>query len=182
MRYAVALGQLEEMQGLLASLVIVPTLKNMFYKVLELDSGYTAAYHALGVIYYEVPSFAGGDLQQAENLLLNGLSLDPNYTGIRLDLAKVYQKQHRYNAARRELNFILETSEPTYPVDYFLEDKPAAESLLQKLNKKNLSPERLASRLPVSGMNDRRNFIRKCSFLVPDFFQHLVEDSNFRFN
>jgi len=138
--WAIPQGRIGQMRGVLNSLFMVPDLKKMFNKTLELDSSYAAAYDALGVLYYELPSFAGGDLKKAEKFLIKGLRVDPNYTVIRLDLARVYIKQHRYEDAKRELHNILKTQKPTYPADYFLEDKPAAEKLLKDLTKENRHP------------------------------------------
>ncbi len=136
MWWAIPQGRIGQVRGVLNSLFMVPDLKKMFNKTLELDSSYAAAYDALGVLYYELPSFAGGDLKKAEKFLIQGLRVDPNYTVIRLDLAKVYIKQRRYEDAKRELLYILKTSKPTYPADYFLDDKPAAQKLLEELTQK----------------------------------------------
>ncbi|MCX7731737.1 MAG: tetratricopeptide repeat protein [candidate division WOR-3 bacterium] len=133
MWWAVAQGRIGETRGVLNSLFMVPALKKAFHRVLELDPKYPTVYDALGVLYYELPPFAGGDLKQAERYLIKGLQLDPNYTVIRLDLARVYLKQGRRDAAREQLRLLLRTSKPTYPADFYLEDKPEAERLLRQL-------------------------------------------------
>uniref|UniRef100_A0A7V3PTD7 Tetratricopeptide repeat protein n=1 Tax=candidate division WOR-3 bacterium TaxID=2052148 RepID=A0A7V3PTD7_UNCW3 len=76
-------------------------------------------------------------MKLAERYLIQGLRLDPNYTVIRLDLARVYLKQGRKSEARAQLQLVLKTTKPTYPADFYLEDKPAAEKLLKQLESEN---------------------------------------------
>lgn len=135
--WGIAQGRIGQLRGVLNSLFMVPDLKRCFSKALQLDSENPTAYEALGVLYSELPGFAGGDLKQAEKFFIQGLKIDPNYTRIRLDLARVYLKQRRNDAARRELNYILKTTNPTYPADYYLEDRPEAENLLNQPENKN---------------------------------------------
>ncbi|MEO0009142.1 MAG: tetratricopeptide repeat protein [candidate division WOR-3 bacterium] len=137
MWWAVAQGRIGQTRGVLNSLFMVPALKKAFHRVLELDSNYPTVYEALGVLYYELPPFAGGDLKQAERYLIKGLRLDPNYTVIRLDLARVYLKQGRRDAAREQLRLLLKTAKPTCPADFYLDDKPEAEWLLRQLETGN---------------------------------------------
>jgi tetratricopeptide (TPR) repeat protein len=135
MWWAIALGRIGQTRGVLNSLFMVPSLKRAFNQVIELDPKYSTAYDALGVLYYELPSFAGGDLRLAERYLIQGLKLDPNYTLIRLDLAKVYLKQGRTEDARQQLQLVINTSNPTYPGDFYLDDKPEAEKILRALDR-----------------------------------------------
>jgi len=135
MWWAIAQGRIGQTRGVLNSLFMVPSLKKTFNRVLELDPEYPTAYDALGVLYYELPSFAGGDLKLAERYLIQGLKLDPNYTLIRLDLARVYLKQGRRDDAREQLKLVSNTPKPTYPADFFLDDKPEAEKLLRELER-----------------------------------------------
>ncbi len=133
MWWAVAQGRIGQTRGVLNSLFMVPDLKKAFNRVLELDPNYASAYDGLGVLYSELPTWAGGDLKKAEQLLIRGLKIDPNYTTIRLDLARVYLKQGRRQDAREQLQLLLKTARPTYPADFYLEDKPAAEKLLKEI-------------------------------------------------
>jgi len=137
MWWAIAQGRIGQTRGVLNSLFMVPALKRAFNRVLALNPNYPTVYDALGVLYYELPPFAGGDLKLAERYLIQGLRLDPNYTVIRLDLARVYLKQGRKSEARAQLQLVLKTPKPTYPADFYLEDKPAAEKLLKQLESEN---------------------------------------------
>ncbi len=136
MWWAVAQGRIGQTRGVLNSLFMVPDIKRAFNRVLELDPEYPAAYDGLGVVYYELPGWAGGDLKKAEYLLIQGLKYDPNYTVIRLDLARVYLKQGRREHAREQLKLLLKTACPTCPADFYLEDRPAAEKLLQEIERR----------------------------------------------
>lgn len=134
MWWAVAQGRIGQTRGVLNSLFMVPTLKREFGRVLELDPKYTTAYDAFGVLFYELPGFAGGDLARSEEYLVRGLQLDPNYTLMRLDLARTYIKQGRLDEARTQLNYVLSTGRPTFPADCLLDDQPEARELLGQLD------------------------------------------------
>ena len=131
--WGVAQGRIGQTRGVLNSLFMISGLKRAFNRTLALDSGYTTAWDALGVLYYELPGFAGGDLGRSEEYLKRGIALDPNYALLRLDLAKVYIKQKRWAAARSELNTLVATAAPTYPGDFTLDDRPDAEKLLKQI-------------------------------------------------
>jgi hypothetical protein len=129
-------GRIGLVKGVLNSLFMVPSLKKAFNRTLELDPAYPTAFDALGVLYYELPGFAGGSLAKSESNYLAGLRSDPNYTLLRLDLAKVYIKQKRWLGARTQLNAIIDTKNPRYPADTELDDKPEAKVLLRKIESK----------------------------------------------
>ncbi|HDQ99610.1 MAG TPA: tetratricopeptide repeat protein [candidate division WOR-3 bacterium] len=134
MWWGVAQGRIGQTRGVLNSLFMVPSLRGAFNRVLELDPGHTTAYDALGVLYCELPGFVGGDLAKSEQYLRRGLELDPNYTVIRLDLARNLVKQKRRDEARVELERLIATESPTLPADFELDDKPEARALLKQLS------------------------------------------------
>jgi len=125
--WGVAQGRIGQTRGVLNSLFMVSGLKKAFGRVLELNPSNPTALDAFGVLYYELPWFAGGSLAKSEQYFKKGIECDPNYTVLRLDLAKVYIRQKRWPAARAELNALLATAEPTYPADTELDDKPEIE-------------------------------------------------------
>lgn len=133
MWWAVAQGRIGQTRGVMNSLFMVPNLKKSFSRVLELDSTNATAYDAFGVLYYELPGIAGGSLTKSEEYLLKGLKHDPNYTVLRLDLAKVYVKQKRWTEAEKQLEALIATTTPTCPADFVLDDKPEALELLKKI-------------------------------------------------
>jgi hypothetical protein len=131
--YGIATGRLGQMNGIINSLSMVPTLKREFNRALALDSTCPEAYEALGRLNYELPAIAGGDLLRSVDYLQTGLRFAPNFTVLRLDLARTCIKLNRKETAMAELDTLLATSEP-YPLcDFVLHDKPEAEKLLARL-------------------------------------------------
>ena len=134
--WGVAEGRIGQTRGVLNSLFMVPGLKRAFGRALELNPRHPTALDASGVLYYELPAFAGGNLTRSEEYLLRGIEADPNYTLLRLDLARVHVRQRRYVAARTQLNALLATRNPTYPADTELDDAPEARALLAEIKDK----------------------------------------------
>jgi hypothetical protein len=134
--WGVAQGRIGQTRGVLNSLFMVSGLKKAFGRTLELNPGHPTALDALGVLYYELPGFAGGDLATSEQYYKRGIESAPNYCLIRLDLAKVYIKEKRWIAARGQLNALLATTDAKYPGDAELDDKPEARQLLEQIKDK----------------------------------------------
>jgi tetratricopeptide (TPR) repeat protein len=130
---ATAQGKIGQLDGIVSSANMIGDLKRAYEQVLELDSGYALAWYALGRLYAELPSLLGGSLRRAEEYLGHGLAADPNYTLIRLELARVYVRRQRRGEARRELETLLATGQPTDPAEFVLDDRPAALKLLKSL-------------------------------------------------
>lgn len=133
MWWAIAQGKLGQLAGILRSAGMVGDLRRSYQRVLELDSGYALAWYALGRLYAELPSLLGGNLNRAEEYLCHGVAADPNYTIIRLELARVYARLQRPDETRRELHALLATGQPTNPAEFVLDDQPAALELLKSL-------------------------------------------------
>jgi tetratricopeptide (TPR) repeat protein len=133
MWWATAQGRIGQLDGIVSSAHMIDDLKREYQRALELDSGYALAWYALGRLYAELPSLLGGSLNRAEEYLRHGLAADPNYTLIRLELARVCVRQQRRDEARRELETLLATSQPTDPAEFVLDDRPAALELLESL-------------------------------------------------
>jgi tetratricopeptide (TPR) repeat protein len=134
--WGVAQGRVGQTRGVLNSLFMVSGVKKAFGRALELDPSHPTAHDALGVLYYELPGFVGGSLAKSEQYFKQGIECDPNYTLLRLDLAKVYVRQKRWPAARAQLDSLLAISEPTYPADAELDDRPEALELLEQIKDK----------------------------------------------
>jgi len=131
--WAVARGRVGQTRGVMNSLFMVPGLKRELKRTFELDPNYQTAYDVQGVMYYELPGIAGGDLGKSEEYLLKGIEIAPNYTLLRIDLAKVYIKQKRWSEAREQLEALLATTEPDPPADFFEDDEPEARRMLEQL-------------------------------------------------
>ena len=134
--WGVAQGRIGQTRGVLNSLFMVSGLKKAFGRTLELNPSQPTALDALGVLYYELPGFAGGDLAKSEQYYKRGIESAPNYCLVRLDLAKVYVKQKRWTAARAQLDSLLATADAKYPGDAELDDKPEARQLLERIKDK----------------------------------------------
>ena len=100
---------------------------------LELDPSFAPAYALGGTIYYEVPGFAGGDLDRSETLFRKGLEIDPHYTNMRLGLARTLLKKGRGADAKRELEAVLEEKAPFNLADWTMKDVPDAKALLARI-------------------------------------------------
>ncbi len=134
--WGVAQGRIGQTRGVLNSLFMVSGLKKAFGRALELNPKHPTALDAMGVLYYELPGFAGGDLGKSEDFYKRGIESAPNYCLLRLDLAKVYVKQKRWIAARGQLQSLVATADPLYPADAELDDKPEARQLLEQIKGK----------------------------------------------
>ncbi len=134
--WGVAQGRIGQTRGVLNSLFMVSGLKKAFGRALEINPNHPTALDAMGVLYYELPGFVGGDLAKSEQYFKQAIKSDPDYALPRLDLAKVYVKQKRWSAARAQLDSLLATSEPKYPADAELDDKPEARELLERIKDK----------------------------------------------
>jgi len=134
--WGVAQGRIGQTRGVLNSLFMVSGLKKAFGRTLELNPSHPTALDALGVLYYELPGFAGGSLAKSEQYCLRGIASAPNYTLLRLDLAKVYVKEKRLYAARAQLDTLLAITDAKYPGDAELDDKPEARQLLVRIKDK----------------------------------------------
>ena len=134
--WGVAQGRIGQTRGVINSLFMVSGLKKAFGRALEINPNHPTALDAMGVLYYELPGFVGGDLAKSEQYFKQAIKSDPDYALPRLDLAKVYVKQKRWSAARAQLDSLLATSEPKYPADAELDDKPEARELLERIKDK----------------------------------------------
>lgn len=133
MWWATAQGRIGQLDGMVTSAYMIGDLRREYEKALELDSGYALAWYALGRLYAELPPLLGGSLSGAEDYLRHGVAADPNYTIIRLELARVCVRRQRRDEARRELETLLATGQPTNPAEFVLDDRPAALELLKSL-------------------------------------------------
>lgn len=119
--------------GVVLSLFLLSTVREEIQTVLGLDPKYTAVYALAGNVLYEVPSLLGGDLKKAEEMFRTGLEQDPNFTGMRVGLAKTLIKQGRIAEARRELQAVLDERAPRNMAEWVMKDTKTARSLLQTL-------------------------------------------------
>lgn len=131
--YGTNTGRWGQTKGIVRSLFLLPTVKEAMQTALALDPGYAPAYALGGSIYYEVPGYAGGDLDRSEAMFRQGLGLDPRYTTMRLGLARTLLKKGRTADAKRELEAVLGEKAPSNPADWAIKDVPQAKALLAEI-------------------------------------------------
>jgi hypothetical protein len=132
----VHLGRIGQTKGVLNSLGMVPDIKREINRTLELDPRHTGAMDARAMLYFELPGLFGGDLNKSLAALNQGLAIDSNYTILYVDMARVLIKKKDFEKARWYLNRCLIVTEPTYPADFAIDDKPDAERLLKEIENK----------------------------------------------
>ncbi len=131
--WAAAQGRLLQLRGTGAAALGASELRRENERALELDPGCALASFALGRMYEELPRLVGGGPAKAEAWYRRGVASDPNYTIIRLALARVIIRQGRRVEGTTELRRVLAVSTPTNPAEAELEDRTAARVLLRQL-------------------------------------------------
>ena len=134
--YGANTGRWGQTKGVLRALFLLPTVKEAMETALALDPGYAPAYSLAGSIYYEVPGFAGGDLDRSEAMFRKGLEIDPHYTTMRVGLARTLLEKGRTAEARRELEAVLDETLPSNLADWTLKDAPQAKALLARMKER----------------------------------------------
>ena len=129
-------GRQGQTRGVLNSLWMIPELKREISTVLKIDPNRTEAMDVKAMLYYEVPGFAGGDINVAEQMLNQALALDSNYSLLYTDMAKVQIARRNYERARWYLNRCLQVDEPTFAADFVLPDQPEAQRMLLEIQSK----------------------------------------------
>ena len=123
-------------KGILSSLTSIPRIKEGIARALQLDPTYPKAYAAQGIIYAELPSFLGGNLDSSLAYFERGLKLEPNYAGIYVKMARVYALKKEYQTARDLFNKVLAMKNPSDPAEYDLVNRPEALEQLDKIRDK----------------------------------------------
>jgi predicted Zn-dependent protease len=133
--WAVAQGRVLELRGKVSAAMGAAALRRENERALDLDPNCALASYALGRMYEELPGPFGGSLNKADAWLRRGVASDPNYTIIRLGLARVLAKQGRRDEAVAELHRLLAVTHPSNPAEAALNDRPAAKALLDSLDR-----------------------------------------------
>jgi tetratricopeptide (TPR) repeat protein len=131
--YAINTARWGQTKGIMRSLFLLPTVKREIETILTLDPRSVRGHSLAGNVSMEVPRLAGGDRAKAEQYFKKGLELDPRFTVLRVDLARLYIADGRYAEARRELMRVLEERTPRIVADWTVKDVPRARALLESL-------------------------------------------------
>lgn len=131
--YAANLGSAADTKGVAASLLALDDIKTHAKRTLELQKDHVAALHMAGMMLEELPQFMGGNRTVALDYLKRAVTIDPNYSHARLDLAKMYMKRRDQESAKRELLAIMSMEHPSDAYAWARRYRPEAERLLASL-------------------------------------------------
>jgi tetratricopeptide (TPR) repeat protein len=131
--YAINTGRWGQVKGVMRSLFLLPTIRGEIETILELNPRSVRGRALAGNVLMEVPGFVGGDRAQAEKQFRRGLEVDPHFTTLRVDLARLLITAKRYDEAREELTRVLDERTPTNIADWTVKDRPRAQELLESL-------------------------------------------------
>jgi tetratricopeptide (TPR) repeat protein len=134
--YAINTGRWAQTKGIMRSLFLLPTVQREIDTILALDPRSVRGYSLAGNVYMEVPRLAGGDRTRAEAYFKKGLEIDPRFTVLRVDLARLYIGDGRYTEARQELARVIDERAPTLVADWTVKDVPRARALLESIRDK----------------------------------------------
>lgn len=135
--FATNTGKWGQTKGVLRSLFLLPTIREELDIIFALAPKHPGAHALAGNINLEVPALFGGSLDKAEEYFRKGLELDPRYTGIRVDLARLLIKRGKYAEARKELRRVLDEKEPRYLADWTVKHSKRAKELLESIKDKS---------------------------------------------
>jgi tetratricopeptide (TPR) repeat protein len=134
--YAINTARYGQTRGIMRSLFLLPTVQREIDTILALDPKNTRAHSLAGNVYMALPRIAGGDNARAEDHFKKGLAIDPRFTVLRVDLARLYIATGRYPEARQELTRVLEERAPRIVADWTARDVPRARALLESIKDK----------------------------------------------
>jgi len=134
--YAINTGRWGQEKGVLRSLFILPRVREEIEILLQLQPRSVRAHSLAGNVAMEVPGLFGGDKNRAEEHFKKGLAIDPKFTVLRVDLARLYIATGRDAEARRELQQVIAETAPTNVADWTVKDLPRARKLLESIRDK----------------------------------------------
>ncbi|MCI0548445.1 MAG: tetratricopeptide repeat protein [Candidatus Rokubacteria bacterium] len=135
--YAINIARWGQVNGVVRSLFLLPTVKREIDTILELDPTLPPAYSLAGNVYAEVPALLGGDLERSEQMFRKGLTIDPQFTSLRVGLARTLIKQGRIDEARHELRTVIAEKAPRNPADWTVKEAPEARRILASLERRS---------------------------------------------
>ena len=134
--YAINTGRWGETKGIMRSLFLLPTVRRELDIIFELNPKSVRGHSLAGNVFVKVPGLFGGDKEKAEEHFKKGLAIDPKFTVLRVDLARLYMATGRYADARQELRRVINETAPTLIADWTVKDLPRARELLESIKDK----------------------------------------------
>jgi tetratricopeptide (TPR) repeat protein len=135
--YAANLGRWAVTRGKLRAAFLLSDLQKAIDTVLQLDPDHVGGLALAGSFYLETPGLLGGDLARAEAYERKALALDPHFTRARVELARCLIARGRFAEARRELQQVVDETEPSYLAEWVVRHKPTARRLLGEIRDKS---------------------------------------------
>jgi len=132
--YATNTGRFGQTKGVLRSLFLLPTIREELEIIFELNPKHLGAHALAGNVELAIP---WGNLEKAEEYFRKGLKLDPHYTAIRVDLARLLIKRGKHDEARKELRRVLNEKEPSNFADWTVKDTKRARELIESIKEKS---------------------------------------------
>jgi tetratricopeptide (TPR) repeat protein len=131
--YAINTGRWGQTKGIVRSLSLLPTVRQEIDIIFSLNPRSVRGHALAGNVFFEVPGLLGGDRKKAEVHYRKGLEIDPRFTVLRVDLARLLIASGRQAEARRELERVVSETAPTALADWTVKDRPRARALLDSL-------------------------------------------------
>ncbi len=109
---AVNYGSYGQEKGIMKSLSLIPPIKDLAEKVVELDESYFygGAWRVLGRLYHKAPGFplSIGNSKKAKECFEKALEFGPKFYLNHLFIAEFYISERKKDKARKHLEWILE--------------------------------------------------------------------------
>ncbi|MBI1733818.1 MAG: tetratricopeptide repeat protein [Candidatus Rokubacteria bacterium] len=134
--YVANTGRWGQTKGVVRSLFLLPTVREELDILFALNPRSARTHNVAANVLFEVPGLLGGDRTKAEEHWKKGIEIDPRYTLLRVDYAKLLIATGRYDEARRELRRVLDEPAPTNRADWTMRDAPRARTLLDQIKDK----------------------------------------------
>jgi tetratricopeptide (TPR) repeat protein len=131
--YAINTGRWGQTKGVMRSLFLLPTMFEELDTIFAINPRSVRGHALAGNVYVEVPALFGGDRKKAEEHFRKGLEVDPHFTVLRVDLARLLIAEGRVPEARRELTRVVDETSPSSRADWTVKDRPRARELLESL-------------------------------------------------
>ncbi len=132
--YAANTAKGGQTKGVFSSLFLLPTLREEIEIILSLAPEHPGALQLAGSVELGLP---WGDLDKAEADFRKALKIDPRYTSVRVELARLLIKRGQYGEARKELQRVLNEKEPRFLADWTVKHTRRARELLDSIKDKS---------------------------------------------
>lgn len=134
--YVANTGRWGQTKGVLRSLFLLSTVREELDVLFALNPRSARTHGVAANVMFEVPGMLGGDRAKAEDHWKKGIEIDPRYTILRVDYARLLIATGRYDDARRQLQRVIDEPAPTNRADWTVRDAPRARALLDQIKDK----------------------------------------------